>query len=140
MEAGDGTTTVVILAGSLLSASQKLLTKGNSCKANKGVQDSTSMHNNYIFLQGSTRPLSLTPSRQQLLEPSKFSLICPCRSLWPTESPSSRVPLPHSAQRYNYYVSVTSYKLIAVCCNGVADNSDHLGEFLTLVTLCVMGK
>ena len=28
IEAGDGTTTVVILAGSLLTASQKLLTKG----------------------------------------------------------------------------------------------------------------
>lgn len=31
VEAGDGTTTVVILAGSLLSASQKLLAKGASC-------------------------------------------------------------------------------------------------------------
>jgi T-complex protein 1 subunit delta len=31
VEAGDGTTTVVILAGSLLSASQRLLTKGVSC-------------------------------------------------------------------------------------------------------------
>lgn len=28
IEAGDGTTTVVVLAGSLLSASQKLLAKG----------------------------------------------------------------------------------------------------------------
>ena len=31
VEAGDGTTTVVILAGSLLSASQKLLAKGERC-------------------------------------------------------------------------------------------------------------
>ena len=31
VEAGDGTTTVVVLAGSLLNASQKLLTKGTLC-------------------------------------------------------------------------------------------------------------
>jgi len=30
IEAGDGTTTVVILAGSLLNASQKLLSKGTT--------------------------------------------------------------------------------------------------------------
>ena len=31
IEAGDGTTTVVVLAGSLLDAAQKLLSRGKDC-------------------------------------------------------------------------------------------------------------
>ena len=38
MEAGDGTTSVVVLAGSLLDASQKLLAKG----LNKNIRDTAS--------------------------------------------------------------------------------------------------
>lgn len=32
VEAGDGTTSVVVIAGSLLGAAQKLLSKGNTVK------------------------------------------------------------------------------------------------------------
>ena len=33
VEAGDGTTSVVVIAGSLLGAADKLLAKGTSCQA-----------------------------------------------------------------------------------------------------------
>ena len=73
VEAGDGTTSVVVIAGSLLAAADRLLSKGNSndyfaCQANAELQK--------VYI----RPSSLKPFSARLPQQSKRSRTCHIQS------------------------------------------------------------
>ena len=99
VEAGDGTTSVVVIAGSLLGAADRLLAKGLCleclviARANKRKA--------YIPL------LYRSHSRELLLPQFESYTACPSRSLFPIEPPYSKLPLRHSPQRSSRNIQIS---------------------------------
>ncbi len=72
IEAGDGTTTVVVIAGSLLDAAQKLLSKGiHPTTISESFQNAAAKC--VEILQGMSTPLELS-DRESLLKSATTSL------------------------------------------------------------------
>lgn len=87
VEAGDGTTSVVVIAGSLLGAADRLLAKGTAgCRSSLHNQELTSFK---AYIPPSSPNLSNEQQPPQL----KFCMTCHKRSPFPTDPLSYKLPL-----------------------------------------------